>query len=78
MGSVPLAGRIAPRHDDLPACWVVAGLGARGLVYHALLGRWIASAVVQDDPLLLPPEVRSWQRHADNGNAVKRSRPNAP
>ncbi len=41
--------------------WVVAGLGARGLVYHAWLGRLAAAAVLADDEALLPAELRRWQ-----------------
>eukprot|EP00873_Tetraselmis_striata_P043043 jgi/Tetstr1/463307/TSEL_008231.t1 len=69
-GSIPLAGRVQGGKGDgphQPPCWVLVGLGARGLVYHALLGKWLAAAVRVDDPMLLPRQVRSWQ--TDNAPA---------
>ncbi|GAQ81431.1 hypothetical protein KFL_000800100 [Klebsormidium nitens] len=44
------------------ALWVVGGLGARGLVYHAWLAEKAARAVVHDDEALLPPVLRRWQK----------------
>jgi glycine/D-amino acid oxidase-like deaminating enzyme len=41
--------------------WVAAGLGARGLVYHAWLGNLLARAVLADDEGLLPAELRRWK-----------------
>ncbi len=29
-----------------PKTWVFSGLGSRGLLYHALLGEWLADAIV--------------------------------
>lgn len=66
-GSIPLAGRVQDGGEGQPPCWVLVGLGARGLVYHALLGKWLAAAVRADDPRLLPRQVRSWQ--TDNAPA---------
>lgn len=48
--------------DALPPCWVFTGLGARGLVYHAWLGRLIAEAVVSGSEEGLPPETLAWKR----------------
>ncbi|EIE18262.1 FAD dependent oxidoreductase [Coccomyxa subellipsoidea C-169] len=56
-GSLPLAGKLEAGRK----WWVVAGLGARGLVYHAWLGRLIARAVLADDESELPGELRRWQ-----------------
>lgn len=42
--------------------WFVGGLGARGLVYHAWLGRLVAAAVAAGDEGLLPPELLRWRR----------------
>ena len=43
-GSIPYAGRLT---DDVHQnCWIIAGLGARGLVYHALLGELTSAAVL--------------------------------
>ena len=44
--------------------WVVGGLGARGLVYHAWLGEHLARAVLARDESLLPVELRRWQPRA--------------
>lgn len=41
--------------------WVVGGLGARGLVYHAWLGELIAQAVLNDSEEGLPKELLRWQ-----------------
>ena len=56
-GALPLAGRL---RTDRP-WWVVAGLGARGLVYHAWLGKLVAAAILAEDDQLLPAELRRWQ-----------------
>ncbi|KAI3433842.1 hypothetical protein D9Q98_003645 [Chlorella vulgaris] len=42
-GSIPYAGKL-PTQQHLPSCWVIGGLGARGLVYHAWLGKLVAAA----------------------------------
>ena len=56
-GSLPLAGRVNSKHR----LWVVGGLGARGLVYHAWLGSAMAQAVLADDESVLPEQLRRWQ-----------------
>ena len=38
--------------------WFVGGLGARGLVYHAMLGAIVAEAVMRRDPSGIPAELR--------------------
>ena len=43
-GSIPYAGRLP--EDVQKNCWIIAGLGARGLVYHALLGELTSAAVL--------------------------------
>jgi hypothetical protein len=42
--------------------WLLVGLGARGLVYHAWLGRLAARAVVEGSEAHLPPELLAWRR----------------
>jgi len=60
-GALPLLGRVGgPAGGDGPAVWVVAGLGSRGLVYHALAGSVMAEAVLRDDPGAIPPELGQW------------------
>jgi glycine/D-amino acid oxidase-like deaminating enzyme len=51
LGSIPYAGR-APQGKN---CWIIAGLGARGLVYHGLLGELTSSAVLADILHSSPP-----------------------
>lgn len=42
--------------------WVFVGLGARGIVYHALLGKALAAAVLDGDSNALPEETRAvWE-----------------
>jgi glycine/D-amino acid oxidase-like deaminating enzyme len=60
-GSLPLVGRIDGGGDGDGAgsrWWFVGGLGARGLVYHAMLGAHIAEAVARGDPDVIPEELR--------------------
>jgi len=39
----------------------VGGLGARGLVYHAWLGKLVAQAVVEGSDACLPTQLRRWK-----------------
>lgn len=57
-GALPLAGRTKTRAGGRWRPWFVAGLGARGLVYHALLARWVADAMLDDDITAIPEDVR--------------------
>lgn len=56
LGSVPLTGRI-PGHER--NAWYVAGLGGRGILYHAELGRTVALAALRDDEDELIGETRA-------------------
>ena len=56
-GSLPLAGRLGSGHN----LWVVAGLGARGLVYHAWLGALLAKAVLSNDASVIPEQLQRWR-----------------
>lgn len=47
--------------------WMIAGLGARGLVYHAWLGELIAKAVVEDSEEGLPTELLRWRPEWQRG-----------
>ena len=44
-GAVPLAGRAhcASGHRHV---FFLAGMGSRGLLYHALMAKWLAAALV--------------------------------
>ena len=70
LGSLPLVGRISvgkggERNEDskdvdksLKSWWYVGGLGARGLVYHGMLGKIVARCVLEDDDRYIPTELR--------------------
>lgn len=60
-GSIPYAGKLAKVPENSAVHWFVSGLGARGLVYHAWLGRLVASAVMNDDDSILPKELLRWK-----------------
>lgn len=48
--------------------WLLVGLGARGLVYHAWLGKLMAAAVLDNSEDHLPPELLAWrQQVSTNG-----------
>ena len=38
--------------------WVLTAMGSRGLLYHGLMGKILAAAMVGNDPSLIPEEVR--------------------
>ena len=52
MGALPLVGRVPGR----PRAWALVGLGARGLVYHALFAEALAKSVLNGDDSALPRE----------------------
>jgi glycine/D-amino acid oxidase-like deaminating enzyme len=59
-GSIPYAGKLSKKSEH-SSWWFISGLGARGLVYHAWLGRLVASAVMDDDESRLPKELVRWK-----------------
>jgi len=60
LGSLPLIGRLEIEGSDAAATrtWFVGGLGARGLVYHAMLAKTLARAVLTGDAGVIPSELR--------------------
>jgi glycine/D-amino acid oxidase-like deaminating enzyme len=54
LGSVPITGRVPGERN----AWFVTGLGGRGLLYHAELGRTVALAALRDDTGELIAETR--------------------
>ena len=67
-GYVPIAGRLggsSQRGAPSTECWLIGGLGSRGLIHHALIGRDLARAVLARDESLLPPHVRRAQDALD-------------
>lgn len=72
-GSIPYLGRFrdksAPVRGDgdgdgatgRSEWWLVCGLGARGLVYHAWLGKLLAEAVLQNSEENIPRELLRWK-----------------
>ncbi|KAJ3695533.1 hypothetical protein LUZ60_000910 [Juncus effusus] len=64
IGSVPLLGCLNELIRVRGNCrvWLIGGLGARGLLYHGLLGKLTAQAVVSCDESLIPLEFVDWKR----------------
>lgn len=60
-----LAGiRVSCRKTYIPCArklrdglWVLTGMGSRGLLYHGLMGRYLASALFSEDERLIPEEA---------------------
>lgn len=64
-GSIPLMGRWQANIKGLtsdPPTWLLVGLGARGLVYHAWLGRCAALALLNESEDYLPCESLAWRQ----------------
>ncbi|GIM09231.1 hypothetical protein Vretimale_13112 [Volvox reticuliferus] len=59
-GSLPLLGRLGSGQP----WWLVAGLGSRGLVYHGLVARLTADAIVSDSEEVIPKELMAWREVA--------------
>lgn len=52
-GRIPVAGRLPfSKHG-----WVIAALGARGLIHHAYLGRLVAACALLNSDEHLPPQA---------------------
>lgn len=62
-GSLPLLGCIDDFIGGSHACkfWLFTGLGARGLLYHAWLGKLMAQAVLSCNENVIPSELTSWK-----------------
>ncbi|KAI3714973.1 hypothetical protein L6452_21936 [Arctium lappa] len=62
-GSLPLLGRIDDFISQTHASkfWLFSGLGSRGLLYHAWLGKLMAQAVLACDEEVIPSELTSWR-----------------
>ncbi|KAK6942252.1 FAD dependent oxidoreductase [Dillenia turbinata] len=64
LGSLPLLGCIDDYVGGNYSCkyWLFGGLGSRGLLYHAWLGKLMAQAVLACNEDLIPPELTSWKK----------------
>jgi glycine/D-amino acid oxidase-like deaminating enzyme len=62
-GSLPLLGCLNDVIGERSNCafWLVGGLGARGLLYHGLVGKLTAKAVVSGDETIIPSEFTCWK-----------------
>jgi len=56
-GAMPYAGQIDAQRN----WWTLVGLGSRGLVYHAWLGRLVAKAIWNNDESILPKQLTRWK-----------------
>ena len=67
-GSLPLLGQIddfiGQNHES--KFWLFSGLGSRGLLYHAWLGKLMAQAVLSCDEDVIPSELTSWKPNLIN------------
>jgi glycine/D-amino acid oxidase-like deaminating enzyme len=59
-GSIPMAGEIVGAPPGKSA-WLFTGLGSRGLLHHAVLGKVVARAVVSGNEEHIPAEARRVQ-----------------
>jgi len=64
-GSLPLLGCVNQLIGAGQFCnfWVFSGLGSRGLLYHAWLGKLMSKAVLSCNEELLPSELTSWKKN---------------
>ena len=69
-GKLPLIGCIdeiinvkSLRKLQYPYYWIFGGLGSRGLIYHAWLGKKIAEAIISRSEASLPKELLLWRSH---------------
>lgn len=53
LGKLPLIAR----HDSLENAFLLTGLGARGIIHHALMGSYLAAAIVAGDATCIPAEL---------------------
>lgn len=62
-GSLPLLGCLDDLLGKKGKCtfWLVGGLGARGLLYHGLVGKLTARAVISCDENSIPSEFTCWK-----------------
>lgn len=59
-GAIPIACKV----DGTPPgrfCWLFTGLGGRGLLYHAFLGRCIAHSVIAGTDKHIPSEAKGYR-----------------
>ncbi|KAJ4816389.1 FAD-dependent oxidoreductase-like protein [Rhynchospora pubera] len=63
-GSVPLLGCLNDLIGDRTNCmfWLVGGLGARGLLYHGLVGKLTSQAAISCDESVIPFEFIDWKK----------------
>jgi len=78
LGRVPIAGRLRGEAGGAP-CWLLGGLGSRGLIHHALLGKCMAEAILTGDERALPPHTRrlqlgerSWRQSSERSERSER------
>ena len=53
LGKLPLIAR----HDSLANAYLLTGLGSRGVIHHAVMGQYLAAAIVAGDPAGIPAEL---------------------
>lgn len=65
-GSLPLLGcvnQLIGAAGESCKFWVFAGLGSRGLLYHAWLGKLMAKSVLSGKEEQIPSELTCWKKN---------------
>lgn len=60
LGKIPIVGR----HPELSNVWTLAGLGARGLVYHAAMANYLKQAIELNDEGQIPAALHPSAHYA--------------
>ena len=55
---LPIVGNVSEK------VWFITGMGSKGLLYHAWLGECLATAILENEPELIPGEVRQLLRQS--------------
>ena len=59
-GSIPITCRVRGTSEET-TCWLFTGLGSRGLLHHAYLGRVLAHAIVSGSEKHIPIDARRFE-----------------
>lgn len=73
MGTVPIVCQLSGTVHGT-SCWIFTGLGSRGLLHHAYLGRMLAHGIAAGNDRLIPMDARrveiALQSHEPNENVA--------
>jgi glycine/D-amino acid oxidase-like deaminating enzyme len=57
LGRLPIVDRLN-HNDSSNNLWILTGLGSRGLVYHALMAKYLKEGIIHNDENLIPSVLR--------------------